>query len=240
MGALEEEEFGEGIDEKDIEEIGSRRTRSMTAVERRELERDQTATFWLQVDNTECFDDVTVYAVEVPASEHKAPEVVEAKERELENLNKYDVFEEVEDSGQERISSRWVITKKETADGQKTDYKGRLVARGFQEKSAPQSDSPTMRRESLKLFFSIAANEGFKLRSVDIRAAFLQAKGLERDIFLLPPRDVQKEGLLWKLKKPLYWLNDASRKFWLKVKEVFGKFGVRKLVGDEALNTIST
>merc|ERR1712030_121308 len=141
MGALEEEEFGEGIDEKDIEEIGRRRTRSLTAVERRELERDKTSTFWLQVDNTECFDDVTVYAVEVPVSEHKAPEVVEAKERELENLNKYEVFEEIEDCGQERITSRWVITKKERADGQKADYKGRLVTRGFQEKSAPQSDS---------------------------------------------------------------------------------------------------
>ena len=81
----------------------------------------------------------------------------------------------------------------------------------------------------------MAANEGFKLRSVDIHVAFLQAKDLEREIFLLPPRDVQKEGLLWKLKKPLYGLNDASRKFWLRVKEVFGKFGLRKLVGDEAL-----
>ena len=92
-----------------------------------------------------------------------------------------------------------------------------------------------MRRESLKLFFSIAANEGFSLRSVDIRAAFLQAKDLEREIFLLPPRDVKKEGLLWKLKKPLYGLNDASRKFWLRVKAVFEKIGLRKLVGDEAL-----
>ncbi len=172
----------------------------MTAVERRELERDKTSTFWLQMENTECFDDVAVYAVEVPAAEHKKPEVIEAKEIELENLAKYDVFEEVEDAGQERISSRWVITRKERVDGQKTEYKGRLVARGFEEKSAPQSDSPTMRRESLKLFFSIAANEGFKLRSVDIRVAFLQAKGLEREIFLLPPRDVQKEGLLWNLK----------------------------------------
>merc|ERR1712030_28250 len=235
MGALEEEEFGEGIDEKDIEEIGSRRTRSMTAVEKRELERDKTATFWLQMDNTECFDDVTVYAVEVPASEHKALEVVEAKEKELENLNKYEVFEEVEDCGQERITSRWVITKKEQADGQKSEYKGRLVTRVFQETSPPQSDSPTMRRESLKLFLAVAANEGFSLRSVDIRAAFLQAKGLEREVFMLPPKDVQKPGILWRLRKPLYGLNDASRKFWLKVKEVFGDFSLKKLSGDEAL-----
>ena len=85
----------------------------MTAVERRELERYKAATFWLQMENTECFYDVTVFAVKIPVSEHKVPEVVEAKEKELENLSKYDVFEEVEDSGQERITSRWVITQKE-------------------------------------------------------------------------------------------------------------------------------
>ena len=73
------------------------------------------------------------------------------------------MFEEVEDIGQERIGSRWVITKKEKADRQKTVFKGRLVARGFQERESPQLDSPTMLCESMKLFFAVAANEGFKL-----------------------------------------------------------------------------
>ena len=82
----------------------------MIAVERRELEREKTSPFWLQMENSECFDDVTVFAVEIPVSEHKTPEVMEAKEKELENMAKYEVFEEVEDSGQERITSRWVVT----------------------------------------------------------------------------------------------------------------------------------
>ena len=47
---------------------------------------------------------------------------------------KYGVFEEVLDDRQETIGSRWVITKKEKAYGQKTNYKRRLVVRGFQEK----------------------------------------------------------------------------------------------------------
>merc|ERR1712237_194532 len=233
------DEFGENMDSEAIKELEAsqrqRKTRSMTAMERRELERDQTATFWLQMENTECFDDMAIFAVEVPTKEHKKPEVMEAKDKELENLEKYDVFEEIEDTGQEAIGSRWVITKKEKEDGQKCDYKGRLVAKGFQEKSSPQADSPTMRRESLKLFFALAANQDFNLRSIDIRAAFLQAKNLEREIFLKPPPDVKKEGILWKLKKPLYGLNDASRKFWLKIKEVFKNFGLRKVDGDEAL-----
>ena len=45
---------------------------------------------------------------------------------------------------------------------------------------------------------------------------------------------MKNKGLIWKLKKPLYGLNNASRKFWLKVKTVFGKIGQRQLVGDEA------
>ena len=51
----------------------------------------------------------------------------------------------------------------------------------------------------------------------------------------MPPTDVRKEGVIWKLKKPLYGLNDASRKFWLKIKEVFKEFGLKKLDGDEAM-----
>ena len=52
--------------------------------------------------------------------------------------------------------------RKEKAYGQKKNYKGRLVAKGFQEKEAPQSDSPIMLRESMKIFLSVAANEDFK------------------------------------------------------------------------------
>ena len=163
-------------------------------METRELERDRISTFWMRMENTECYDDITVYTVEVPVREHKKVEVIEAKDKELDNLMKYGVFEEVNNEGQETISSRWVITKKEKADRQKTNYKDRLVARGFQEKLAPQSDSPTMLRESMKLFFAVAANEDFELRSIDIRAAFLQAKELERDIYLIPPKDVKKDG----------------------------------------------
>merc|ERR1712237_117435 len=109
------DEFGENMDPEAIKELEAsqkqRKTRSMSAMERRELDRDQTATFWLQMENTECFDDLAIFADEVPTKEHKKPEVMEAKDRELENLEKYDVFEEVEDTGQDTIGSRWVITK---------------------------------------------------------------------------------------------------------------------------------
>ena len=130
------------------------------------------------------------------------------------------MFEEIKDEGQRTIGSRWVVTTKEKHDGQKQKTKARLVARGFQETLKPQSDSPTVSKESFKMFMAVAANSNFMLASVDIRAAFLQSRTLDRDIFMKPPPDIRRAGLIWKLKKPLYGLDDASCKFWLRVKEV--------------------
>ena len=93
----------------------------------------------------------------------------------------------MEDVGQEPIGSYSVITRKEKYDGQKTEFKVRLVARGFQEIEKPQLDSPMVAKESLNLLIVVAANNDFELASIDIRAAFLQAKTLDREVFMKPP-----------------------------------------------------
>ena len=81
---------------------------------------------------------------------------------------------------------------------------------------------------------AVAGNSDFRLASVDIRAAFLQSRTLDQDVFMLPPPDIKKPGMIWKLKKPLYSLDDASRKFWLRVKEVLKSIGLKVMEGDEA------
>ena len=82
---------------------------------------------------------------------------------------------------------------------------------------------------------AVSANFGFKLASVDIRAAFLQSKVLDREVYVEPPSDVKKPGVIWKLRKPLYGLDDTSRKFWLRVKDVFlNKLKFRTVDSDEA------
>ena len=58
---------------------------------------------------------------------------------------------------------------------------------------------------------------------------------MDREVFLQPPKDIKREGYIWKLKKPLYGLNDALRKFWFRVKKIFKEIGLRKLDGDEAV-----
>ena len=88
------------------------------------------------------------------------------------------------------------MTRKEKHYGQKQDCKARIVARGFQESLKPESDSPKTLKESFKMLMAIAANFGFKVASVDIRATFLQSKVLERDVIIEPPTDMKKPGMI--------------------------------------------
>ena len=67
--------------------------------------------------------DTCIYTVELPTSEHWRPEVKVAKKAEMKNLQDYETFIEVKDEGQAKVGSRWVITKKEQYDGQKTKVK---------------------------------------------------------------------------------------------------------------------
>ena len=73
---------------------------------------EKVGTTFMKIKENECFDSVTSYVVELPLKEHKRPEVVDAKQTEIENLEFYKTFEEVDDVGQESITMRWVINSK--------------------------------------------------------------------------------------------------------------------------------
>ena len=81
-----------------------------------------------KMDKSVCFLENSIYVVEVPVREHGKAEVIEAKEKEIENLKTYETFEKVDVEGQEIIGSRWIVTEKEKHDGQKQNHKARLVA----------------------------------------------------------------------------------------------------------------
>ena len=164
----------------------------------------------------------------------KAPDVKEAKDKEISNLINNDVFETVPYDNQQTVSSKWVLTEK-CKDGHKS-IKARLVARGFEEDSSCLvKDSPTCSRESLRLVYLTAVLQKWSLQSMDITAAFLQGWPLEREIYLQPPRDVCSLDFCWKLKRCIYGLNDAPRRWYEKVREVLLKLGGKVSMYDNAL-----
>ena len=104
-------------------------------------------------------------------------EVVDAKQKESENLSTNDVYEAVPFENQKTISSHWIITEKFQNGSKKV--KAHLVARGFEENTSNlRKDHPTSSRERLCLVFSIVATMSWELQSIDISSAFLQEVSL--------------------------------------------------------------
>ena len=94
-----------------------------------------------------------------------------------------DVFDEVENTGQQLISTRWICTEK--IKGGKLVCKARLVARGFEEDSTNlQKNSPTCTKDAFRLLVSVLECKKWDLHAMDIRSAFLQGKPLNQEIYL--------------------------------------------------------
>ena len=93
---------------------------------------------------------------------------------------------------------------------------------------------PAADRLSKKLFYATAANEQWDIESIDVTSAFLQGKELERELYVVPPKEANLPGMLWRMKKAAYGLNDASRRFYCEVIELLLSLGCKTLVGDES------
>ena len=143
-------------------------------------------------------------------------EVIRAKNAELLQWKQRNVYTEVPDKNQECMSVRWVI-KEKVIDG-KPAVKARLCARGFEEDQMFRTDSPTCSREGNRLVLSIIASHSWKVNSLDVKTAFLQGCEIDRDVFIRPPIEANAKGI-WRLNKTVYGLADASRSWYLKLKE---------------------
>ena len=69
-------------------------------------------------------------------------------------------------------------------------------------------------RKRITIIFTIIASHGWKINALDVKAAFLQGRMINRDIYVLPPKEA-KSSMLWKSRKTVYGLSDASRKWYL-------------------------
>ena len=64
--------------------------------------------------------------------------------------------------------------------------------RGFEEKKIEgRTEAPTCSREGLKLCLSVIRREGWKVRSIDVKTAYLQRENIEITIVVKPPNESQ-------------------------------------------------
>ena len=87
----------------------------------------------------------------------------------------------------------------------------------------------------MKVFCSIAANQKWTVEGSDVRAAFLQADKLEREVYIEPPKERKRNGYIWKLLKPCYGLKDASRKWFESASKCLSDLGMKQSKSDSCL-----
>lgn len=157
-------------------------------------------------------------------------EFAEQKTTELDAWKDHNVYEEIVFDDQcELIQLRWVLTNK----GRK---KARLVVKGFQEShNVLETASPTSKKSSQRLMFSIVASMKWEINMLDISHAFLQGDKIDRDLYVIPPPEANVPHAMWKLKVCVYGLPDASKAWYDKVLCELNKSGVECSVYDPAL-----
>lgn len=124
------------------------------------------------------------------------------------------------------IGSHVVYRRK--ADG---TPKARIVPWGHRdiEKNNVRGDAPAINIDSMRLLLSIAAEHRWKVYKMDVKSAYLQAKGFGRNIYVRPPREENDSTGLWKLLVPAYGLTDSGRLWYLTSYEVLTKqFGFQQ------------
>ena len=186
------------------------------------------STDWRQSHNNADTQDLETNVEEcnlalIPNKEHSRDDCIEAKHKELESWKKFEAYREVEDSGQDRLSHRWVLLEKEI-DG-KRFVKARLVCGGFEETISIQSDSPTGSKETLHILLAIAAANSWDISSLDVKNAFLQGEKLNRRVYMGPPSEMKKPGKVWLILKSVYGMNDAGRRWYFRVKSCLETLG---------------
>ena len=115
--------------------------------------------------------------------------------------------------------------------------KAGLVVRGFEEEFICR-ESPTVGKGTMRTFLAIASSENWKVKTTDIKSAFLQGRELRRDVYIKPPKECGIDNsIVWKLKHGLYGLKDGARQFYLSVsvKEELLKLGCKMCEIDPAM-----
>src|SRR5215469_6208977 len=150
--------------------------------------------------------------------------VKQAKEKELNSWKENEVYTETEwKEGMKVINVRWIVTEKEKKGGKMC--KARLVARGFLEKNENnmECEAPTCTNEGLKIVISTIKRNMWRVRSLDIKTAYLQ-----------PPKEA-KTDKIWKLGKAVYSLKDAARSWYDSLMTILKATGGRKSTIDPTI-----
>ena len=148
----------------------------------------------------------------------------------------------IKENPEKVIDSRAVWTEKDGVDGQLM-LKCRIVGKGFQEMydDKLRRDSPTCSQLLVNLVCSLASSKKMKLKAGDVKGASLQGVQIDRELYFRMPRNMgsvklkyTEPGSLLRLKKAIYGVNDAARKWYMSLRTILLELGWKSLTFENA------
>lgn len=126
------------------------------------------------------------------------------------------------------IDCKWVFKVKYTDTGALDRFKARLVARGFTQVYGldyEETFAPTLRKESLRVLFALAATKDWHIHQMDVDAAYLTAE-VEEELYMRAPEGLRvRPDQVCKLGKGLYGLKQSGRNWNRHITQEFNKLG---------------
>lgn len=134
--------------------------------------------------------------------------------------------------GKKAVGSRWVFKHKLDAAGKVCRFKARMVAKGYTQKRGidfNETFAPVAKLSTLRLFFTLAGNNGWKVDQLDAKTAFLCAEIDEHDVYIKPPQGLRL-GTKYKnpvlhLQKGIYGLRQSPRLWYGRLTTYLRKIG---------------
>jgi hypothetical protein len=165
----------------------------------------------------------------------------QAMREELITLGENGTFKSVKrPQGVNVISTKWVYTIKTDSRGNVERFKARLVARGFsQSYGADYTDTfaPTVRMDTLRIFFAMVAKEDLACIHIDIKNAFTESK-LKEELYMDAPKGMPvAKGNVLRLLRSLYGLKQAARDWNLLLKRKLLTMGFVQSLAEPCLFT---
>lgn len=126
---------------------------------------------------------------------------------------------------QKPVKCKWVFKRKFGLNGEILKYKARLVAKGCTQQYGidyEETFSPVVRYSTIRTLLAVAAEYSLNIDHLDVKTAFLNGD-LKETVYMEQPEGYVikgKENQVYKLKKAIYGLKQASKSWYEKINSV--------------------
>eukprot|EP00253_Pinus_taeda_P004062 PITA_04062 len=139
--------------------------------------------------------------------------------------------------GRKALQNKWVYMIKHEGEEKKERYKARLVVKGFSQKECidfTKIFSPVVKMSSIRVILGLVATLDLECEQLDVKTAFLHGE-FEEEIYMEQREgfiEKGKEGLVCRLKKSFYGLEQAPRQWYKKFDSFMLEHGFQRLEAD--------